>query len=123
VLIADDDRDQRDMYARYLTAQGFPVMVATNGAEALIIARQAHPDMIVMDLSMPHLDGWEATRRLKRDPSTQDIPVVVCTGHVAGRAAEVALDAGRDAFLVKPCLPRDLLAEIQRVRKRRKRSQ
>ena len=115
VLIVDDDRDQRDMYSRYLTSRGFPVLLATHGGEAVDLARQTRPDAIVMDLSMPHVDGWEATRRLKRDPLTRDIPVIACTGLVMGSSAERALDAGCDAYVTKPCLPKDLVTEIRRV--------
>ena len=115
VLIVDDDPDQREMYGRYLTARGYPVLLATHGGEAVELARQTRPDAIVMDLSMPHVDGWEATRRLKRDPSTRRIPVIACTGHIIGTSAERAFDAGCDAYVTKPCLPRDLVLEIQRV--------
>ena len=115
VLIVDDDADQREMYGRYLTARGFPVLLATHGGEAVELARQTRPDAIVMDLSMPHVDGWEATRRLKRDPSTRNIPVIACTGHVVGTSAERAFDAGCDAYVTKPCLPKDLILEIRRV--------
>jgi two-component system cell cycle response regulator DivK len=115
VLIVDDDADQREMYGRYLTARGFPVLLATHGGEAVELARQTRPDAIVMDLWMPHVDGWEATRRLKRDPSTRNIPVIACTGHVVGTSAERAFDAGCDAYVTKPCLPKDLVLEIRRV--------
>ena len=114
-LIVDDDADQREMYGRYLTARGFPVLLATHGGEAVELAWQARPDAIVMDLSMPHVDGWEATRRLKRDPHTRNIPVIACTGHVVGTSAERAFDAGCDAYVTKPCLPKDLVLEIRRV--------
>jgi CheY-like chemotaxis protein len=80
-----------------------------------MLAHEAHPAAIVMDLSMPHVDGWEATRRLKRDPLTRDIPVIACTGRVADRAAESALDAGVDAFVTKPCMPKDLLSVVRSV--------
>jgi CheY-like chemotaxis protein len=115
VLIVDDDQDQRDMYSRYLTSRGFPVLLATHGGEAVELARQTRPDVIVMDLSMPHVDGWEATRRLKRDSLTRHIPVIACTGHLIGSSAERALDAGCDAYVTKPCLPRDMVGEIRRV--------
>jgi CheY-like chemotaxis protein len=114
VLIVDDVADQREMYAEYLEAKGFHVETASDGAAAIATALRVVPDLIVMDLSMPRLDGWEATRRLKRELS-HDVPIVACTGFVLGAAAERALDAGCDAFIMKPCLPEDLLREIRLV--------
>jgi CheY-like chemotaxis protein len=115
VLVVDDNRDERDMYARYLAARGFRVVTGADGEQALILAHESHPAAIVMDLSMPHVDGCEATRRLRRDPRTQDIPVIACTGRLADRAAESALDAGVDAFVTKPCMPKDLLSVVRSV--------
>jgi len=103
------------MYARYLSSRGFHVEAAADGRRALAIARDSQPDLIVMDLSLPHLDGWEATRRLKHDSSTRHIPVIACTAHVLHAAIERALDAGCEAYVVKPCLPKDLVTEIGRV--------
>jgi len=73
------------------------------------------PDLIVMDLSLPRLGGWEATRRLKGNSSTTHIPVLACTAHAFGSAVERALVAGCDAYLVKPCLPEDLTREVRRL--------
>jgi CheY-like chemotaxis protein len=115
VLIVEDHRDQREMYAMFFTAKGFRVITAADGPTALLAARTERPDVIVMDLSLPHMDGWEATRRLKRDPRTEHIPVVACTAHVLGRSCERAVDAGCNAYLTKPCLPVELFAEVQRV--------
>jgi two-component system, cell cycle response regulator DivK len=115
VLVVDDNRDERDMYAKYLRARGFRVATGADGEQALILAHQSRPAAIVMDLSMPHVDGCEATRRLKRDPLTRDIAVIACTGRVADGAAESALDAGVDAFVTKPCVPRDLLSVVRSV--------
>jgi CheY-like chemotaxis protein len=99
----------------FFTAKGFRVITAADGPTALLAARTERPDVIVMDLSLPHMDGWEATRRLKRDPRTEHIPVVACTAHVLGRSCERAVDAGCNAYLTKPCLPVELFAEVQRV--------
>ncbi|HEV8436671.1 MAG TPA: response regulator [Methylomirabilota bacterium] len=115
ILIVEDQRDQRDIYARYLIWRGFRVQTATDGQQALSMARDSHPDLIVMDLALPHLDGWQATRRLKGDSHTWDIPILACTAHVLRGSLERALDSGCDAWLVKPCLPEDLHAEISRV--------
>ena len=115
VLLVDDDTDQREMYGLYLRARGFLMLAATNGMEAMALARQVRPDVIVMDLAMPNLNGWEATQRLKHDPLTQSIPVIACTAHTGEWAVDRAVKAGCDAYLTKPCLPRDLVAEIRRV--------
>ena len=115
VLLVDDDTDQREMYGLYLRARGFHMLAATNGMEAMALARQVRPDVIVMDLAMPNLNGWEATQRLKHDPLTQSIPVIACTAHTGEWAVDRAVKAGCDAYLTKPCLPRDLVAEIRRV--------
>ena len=120
MLIVEDHRDQREMYASFFTAKGFRVFTATDGRTGLLAARAEMPDVIVMDLSLPHMDGWEATRRLKRDPATQHIPVVACTAHVLGRSCERAVDAGCNAYLTKPCLPVDLFTEVQRLLDRRR---
>jgi len=114
-LVVDDDRDTRDMYGMYLKTSGFRVLLATNGIEAIEVSERERPDVIVMDLMMPHLDGWEASRRLKADGRTRRIPIIACTGVGNGSSAERALEAGCDGYLTKPCLPEHLLAEIRRV--------
>jgi two-component system, cell cycle response regulator DivK len=115
ILIVDDVSDQREMYAEYLESRGFRVETAADGASALVFTLALLPDLIVMDLSMPHLDGWETTRRLKQDPRTAKIPVLACTGYVFGTYVERALEVGCDAYVAKPCLPVDLLQEINRL--------
>lgn len=115
VLIVDDFDDNREMYAEYLTHVGYRVAQATNGQEAIDWARTLQPDVIVMDLALPVVDGWEATRRLKSDPQTKSIPVIALTGHVL-RGAEVGIRrAGADMFVPKPCLPEDLAARIREI--------
>jgi two-component system cell cycle response regulator DivK len=115
VLIVDDFEDNRTMYAEFLKFAGYVVIEASNGIEALQKAIAFIPDVVVMDLSLPMLDGWEATRRLKRDPRTRSIPVVVLTGHALEGHSQSAREAGCDGFLAKPCLPETLLEEVQRV--------
>jgi len=115
VLIADDNADSRYLYARQFAADGFRVVTASDGETAYRDAVDLRPDAIVMDLSMPGLDGWEATRRIKRHPRTAHIPVIACTAHVFGAAVERALDVGCDAYVAKPCLPQDLVREVQNV--------
>jgi len=115
VLIVDDYPDAREMYAEYLQFSGFDVVEASNGMEALQRAVDTAPDIILMDLSLPVMDGWEATRRLKADKRTAAIPVVALTGHALAGISEGARKAGCDAFVTKPCLPEDLVKEIRRV--------
>ena len=115
VLVVDDFQDNREMFAELLGLSGFRVAQAENGREALDRAFALLPDLVLMDLSLPELDGWEATRRLKSDPRTRHIPVIVLTGHVLADHSREARDAGCDAFLTKPCLPEVLVVEVQRV--------
>lgn len=113
VLIVEDYADAREMYVEYLKFSGFRVAEARNGVEALEQAFELHPDIILMDLALPRMDGWEATRRLKADKRTSDIPVVALTGHALAGHAEGARRAGCDAFVTKPCLPDALVAELR----------
>jgi two-component system, cell cycle response regulator DivK len=112
VLIVDDFADNREMYSQFLEFSGFRVAEAQNGHEALEKAFALRPDLIVMDLSLPGLDGWEATRRLKADERTRATPVIALTGHALAGHSKGAMDAGCDAFITKPCLPERLLEEI-----------
>jgi len=115
VLVVDDYEDAREMYAEYLQYSGFRVAEARTGVEALERAFELLPDLILMDLSLPVMDGWEATRRLKADARTKTIPVVALTGHALAGHSEVARKAGCDAFVTKPCLPDALVVEVKRV--------
>jgi two-component system cell cycle response regulator DivK len=115
VLLVDDFQDNREMYAMYLEHAGMQVAEAGNGHEALDQAFRLLPDLIVMDLSLPGIDGWEATRRLKADERTRKIPVVALTSHALEGYSEGARAAGCDAFVTKPCLPEQLLSEIRKV--------
>jgi two-component system cell cycle response regulator DivK len=115
VLVVDDFQDNREMFAEFLLISGFRVAEAATGREALDRAFALLPDVVLMDLSLPELDGWEATRRLKRDPRTCHIPVVALTGHVLADCSREARDAGCDAFLTKPCLPEALVVEVRRL--------
>jgi two-component system, cell cycle response regulator DivK len=113
VLIVDDFEDNRAMYVEYLQFQGFRVGEAVNGEEAVARAIEMHPALIVMDLSLPVMDGWEATRRIKANPETKDVVVIALTGHAEAAHAKKALDAGCDDFVAKPCLPDRLMAKIR----------
>lgn len=115
ILVVDDYQDAREMYAEYLQFSGFRVAEARNGNEALEQAFALKPDLILMDLSLPGMDGWEATRVLKADDRTKNIPVVALTGHALAGASEGAKKAGCDSFVTKPCLPDDLVVEVRRM--------
>jgi CheY-like chemotaxis protein len=115
VLVVEDYQDAREMYAAYLQFSGYRVAEATNGIEAIEQATALLPDIILMDLALPKMDGWEATRRLKMDERTRHIPIVALTGHALAGHAEGARQAGCDSFVTKPCLPDALVAEIKRM--------
>jgi two-component system, cell cycle response regulator DivK len=115
VLVVEDYPDAREMYTAYLQFSGFEVVEATNGLEAIEKAETLMPDIVLMDLALPRMDGWEATRRLKSNDRTRHIPVVALTGHALAGHADGARQAGCDAFVTKPCLPDALVAEIKRL--------
>jgi two-component system cell cycle response regulator DivK len=119
ILVVDDVDDNRLMYVEYLEYAGYQVAQARTGTQALGLAREVAPALIVMDLSMPDMDGWEATRRLKADPRTRRILILVVSGHALGKAEQQSWDAGADGFLTKPCLPEDLAAKIATMLARR----
>jgi CheY-like chemotaxis protein len=115
VLVVEDYQDAREMYAAYLQFSGYRVAEAANGVEAIEKALELMPDIILMDLALPKMDGWEATRRLKMDERTKHIPIVALTGHALAGHAEGARRAGCDSFVTKPCLPDALVSEIERM--------
>ena len=115
VLVVDDFADNREMYSEYLSFSGYEVIEARNGKEAIDAAQTRMPDIIIMDLSLPVMDGWEATRQLKADERTRRIPIVALTGHALAGHSKGAKEAGCDSFLAKPCLPDQLVAEIRRM--------
>jgi len=121
VLIVDDVEDNRRIYAMFLRFDGFDVTTAVDGHDALEQVRAGLPDLVVMDLAIPGIDGWEVTRTLKRDSRTRAIPVIAVTGHALAGAEARAKAAGCDAFLTKPCLPETLSREIRRILKLRPR--
>ena len=102
VLVADDFSDGRELLAEYLTFRGFTVHTAADGEQALQIARSVRPDIVLMDLSMPGIDGWQAARTLKDDPETKDIIVLAVTAHAMKLETEAARLAGCDGIICKP---------------------
>jgi CheY-like chemotaxis protein len=114
VLVVDDVAHGREICSEYLEFRGFRVATAEDGVEALDKAFALLPDVILMDLSLPKMDGWEATQHLKQDERTRDIPVIALTAHALPDAHAKAKAAGCDAVVTKPCLPKDLEAEVRR---------
>ena len=115
ILIVDDFDAMRNLYHQFLPQEGFQLAFARDGQEALDRAAALKPDVILMDLSLPVMDGWEATRRLKADEKTRQIPVVMLSVHGLDGARDTVAKAGFDGALAKPCMPADLIAEITRV--------
>ena len=115
VLIVEDESELRHLYAQELVGSGFDVIEAGNGVDAIAHTASQFPDVVLMDLSIPVLDGWEATRRLKADARTAHIPVVALTAHDGSGELQRATRAGCDWFVPKPCPPHDLIEEVRRV--------
>jgi CheY-like chemotaxis protein len=116
VLLADDAEDVRDAHGEMLTDAGYRVAFACDGREAVARALELRPDVILMDLEMPGIDGWEATRQIRGDLRTHYIPVIVLTSHGLRRYADRSFDAGCTSFLQKPCPTGGaLLDEVRRV--------
>ena len=112
ILLVEDNEMNRDMLARRLGRRGHEVVVAVDGAEGLALARREAPALILMDMSLPGLDGWEATRRLKAAPETGGIPIIALTAHAMAGDQEKALAAGCDDYDTKPVELPNLLAKI-----------
>lgn len=113
ILLVEDNEMNRDMLSRRLQRKGYQVMVALDGQRGLEMAQNEAPDLILMDMGMPVLDGWDATRLLKADAATRHVPVIALTAHAMSSDREKALEAGCDDYETKPIeLPR-LLAKIE----------
>ena len=115
ILIVEDQHDLRRLYVQELALSGFDVIEAANGADAIVRTASHVPDVVLMDLSLPVLDGWEATRRLKSDGRTAHIPIVALTAHDGAGELQRATRAGCDWFVPKPCPPDALVTEVRRV--------
>jgi CheY-like chemotaxis protein len=115
ILVAEDDRDTRELYQQFLRLSGFRTEQAHNGHQALDKAAELHPDLVVTDLALPGIDGFELSDRLRRGQTTSHIPVIAVSGYPFADVEERARKAGIRALLLKPCLPGDLVAEIRRV--------
>jgi CheY-like chemotaxis protein len=113
ILLVEDNEMNRDMLSRRLERKGFTVVIAVDGAEGVALAGSAAPDLILMDMNLPVLDGWEATQRLKADPATRPIPVIALTAHAMTDDRDKALAAGCDDYDTKPVEFARLLEKIQ----------
>ena len=114
VLVVEDHEDNRQILRDLLGSAGFEIIEAENGEEAVTLAETGRPDVILMDIQLPVLDGYEATRRIKANPRSRSIPVIVVTSYALSGDEEKARLAGCDDYVSKPFSPRDLLAKIRR---------
>jgi CheY-like chemotaxis protein len=113
ILLVEDNDLNRDMLKRRLSRKSYEVIVAVNGAEGIDMAREHEPDLVLMDMSLPQVDGWEATRQLKADEATSHIPVIALTAHAMSGDREKALEAGCDDYDTKPVDFKRLLGKMQ----------
>jgi len=119
ILLVEDNEMNRDMLSRRLERKGFAVVIAVDGGQGVVLAKSELPDLILMDLSLPVLDGLEATRQLKQDPATEPIPVIALTAHASANDRERALEAGCADYDTKPIeLPR-LLGKMETLLQKR----
>lgn len=114
MLLVEDNEDNLVVYRTILQHVGYNVIEARDGEEGLRRAEHDHPDLILMDISIPKIDGWEATRRLKQSPDTRDIPVIALTAHALEEDRQKAALAGCDGYLAKPVEPRRVVEEVER---------
>lgn len=114
VLIVEDNEDNLVIYSTILRYAGFTVLEARDGQSGVDTAAREHPGLILMDVSIPVIDGWEATRRLKADPATAKIPIIALTAHALASDQQKAMDAGCDGYIAKPAEPRVVLAAVER---------
>ena len=115
LLIVDDDSDSREGYAEYFTYLGLDVLQATTGSEALDLAVREQPDIVVLDMALPEMDGCEVLACLRADDRTTDTPVIILSACVFPRDRERAIQAGCDLFVAKPCSPEDIFREVERL--------
>lgn len=115
VLVVDDNLDAREMYCMYLQHDGFQCIEAADGQEALRLALERRPAVVLMDASMPGLDGWDAVRKLRQEPTLRGIAIVMLTAHAFEEHRRRAQEVGADAFLAKPVLPDDLATAIRKL--------
>jgi two-component system cell cycle response regulator DivK len=115
VLLVEDVDDNRELYVQFFIHKGWRVETAADGFEAVAKSASLRPDIIVMDLGLPKMDGWEAIRMIKAHPVNGEIPIIALSAHALDASKARAIAAGVDSYLTKPCLPEALLEEIARV--------
>jgi CheY-like chemotaxis protein len=120
ILLVEDNEMNRDMLSRRLIRSGYEIILAVDGAQGVAMAASAAPDLVLMDMSLPVLDGWEATRRLKGDPATRGVPVIALTAHAMAGDEAKAREAGCDDFDTKPVEYPRLLSKIEGLLQKRK---
>ena len=118
VLVVEDERDVAELLRYNLTKDGYDVVLAATGADAVKQAHEAHPDVVLLDIMVPQLNGWEICRRLKQDAETRAIPVIMVTGRVEEGDKVLGFEVGADDYVTKPFSPRELLARIRAVARR-----
>ena len=114
LLLVEDNEDNRIIYSTVLRHIGYTVIEALDGVQAIALARSELPDLILMDISIPEVDGWEATRILRADPATRHIPIIALTAHALSDDRERATAVGFTSYLAKPVEPRAVAAEVRR---------
>ena len=114
VLLVEDNEDNRIIYSTVLRHVGYDVVEAEDGVQAIELARSARPDLILMDISIPQIDGWEATRVLRADATLKDIPIIALTAHALADDRARAAEVGFTAYLAKPVEPRAVVAEVNK---------
>jgi two-component system cell cycle response regulator DivK len=115
ILMVEDTEDNRQLLRDLFAATDYQLIEARNGAEGVAVAQQEKPDLILMDIQMPVLDGYEATRRIKADPALKDVPVIAVTSYALSGDDAKARAAGCDAYIAKPFSPRQLLAKVREL--------
>jgi CheY-like chemotaxis protein len=114
ILLVEDNEDNRRIYSTILAHSGYRVLEATDGEQGIALALSEIPDLILMDVSIPKINGWDATRQLKANPATMGIPIIALTAHALASDREKAMDVGCDGYIAKPAEPRAVLAEVVR---------
>ena len=113
ILVVEDTEDNRQIIRDLLSSVGYELIEAADGAEGVAMAQSQHPDLILMDIQLPQIDGYEATRRIKADPALRHIPIIVVTSYALGGDEAEARAAGCDAYMAKPYSPKALLAKVR----------
>ena len=123
VLVVEDERDVAELIRYNLTREGYDVVVAGSGGDAIKQAREVQPDLVLLDIMVPQVNGWEVCRRLKQDAETRDIPVIMVTGRVEEGDKVLGFEMGADDYVTKPFSPRELVARVRAVARRGRREE